>query len=113
MKIVVAVIQPERLDDVKDSLFEAGIQKMTVNRVRGCGQQGGFEESYRGQVKKVNLLDKVRIEIALNDEFVDTAVKAIVKAAKTGTIGDGKIFVWPLEQCIRIRTEEEGNDAVG
>ena len=113
MKIIVAVIQPERLDDVKEALFEVGIQKMTVSRVRGCGQQGGFEESYRGQVRKVNLLDKVRIEIALNDEFVDTALKAIVKAAKTGTIGDGKIFVWPLEQCIRIRTEEEGSDAVG
>ena len=113
MKIIVAVIQPERLDDVKEALFEVGIQKMTVSRVRGCGQQGGFEESYRGQVRKVNLLDKVRIEIALNDEFVDIALKAIVKAAKTGTIGDGKIFVWPLEQCIRIRTEEEGSDAVG
>ena len=113
MKIVVAIIQPERLDDVKEALFKAGIQKMTVSRVRGCGQQGGFEESYRGQVRKVNLLDKVRIEIALNEEYIDTAVKAIIDAAKTGNIGDGKIFVWPLEQCIRIRTEESGNDAIG
>lgn len=113
MKMIVAVIQPERLDDVKEALFGVGIQKMTVSRVRGCGQQGGFEESYRGQVRKVNLLDKVRIEIALNEEFLDSALEAIVKAAKTGTIGDGKIFVWPLEQCIRIRTEESGKDAVG
>jgi nitrogen regulatory protein P-II 2 len=113
MKMIVAVIQPERLDDVKDALFEADINKMTVSRVRGCGQQGGFEESYRGQVRKVNLLDKVRIEIALNDEFVDKALKIIIKAAKTEHIGDGKIFVWPLEQCIRIRTEEDGTDAVG
>ncbi|MCM8540074.1 MAG: P-II family nitrogen regulator [Lentisphaeraceae bacterium] len=113
MKMIVAVIQPERLDDVKEALFEVGIQKMTVSRVRGCGQQGGFEESYRGQVRKVNLLDKVRIEIALNEEFVDSALETIIKAAKTGTIGDGKIFVWPLEQCIRIRTEENGKDAIG
>ena len=111
--MIVAVIQPERLDDVKEALFEVGIQKMTVSRVRGCGQQGGFEESYRGQVRKVNLLDKVRIEIALNEEFVDSALETIIKAAKTGTIGDGKIFVWPLEQCIRIRTEENGKDAIG
>lgn len=113
MKMIVAVIQPERLDDVKEALFGVGIQKMTVSRVRGCGQQGGFEESYRGQVRKVNLLDKVRIEIALNEEFVDSALDAIIKAAKTGTIGDGKIFVWPLEQCIRIRTEEKGGEAIG
>lgn len=113
MKMVVAIIQPERLDDVKESLLEVGIQKMTVSRVRGCGQQGGFEESYRGQVRKVNLLDKVRIEIALNEDYVDQAINAVIKAAKTGTIGDGKIFVWPLEQCIRIRTEERGQDAIG
>jgi nitrogen regulatory protein P-II 2 len=113
MKMIVAVIQPEKLDDVKQALFDIGIQKMTVSRVRGCGQQGGFEESYRGQVRKVNLLDKVRIEIALNQEFVDTAIQAIIKSAKTDNIGDGKIFVWPLEQCIRIRTEESGNEAIG
>lgn len=113
MKMIVAVIQPERLDDVKEALFKVGIQKMTVSRVRGCGQQGGFEESYRGQVRKVNLLDKVRIEIAINEEFLDSALETIIEAAKTGTIGDGKIFVWPLEQCIRIRTEEKGTDAVG
>jgi nitrogen regulatory protein P-II 2 len=113
MKMIVAVIQPEKLDDVKEALFEIGIQKMTVSRVRGCGQQGGFEESYRGQVRKVNLLDKVRIEIALNQKYVDSAIEAIIKSAKTDNIGDGKIFVWPLEQCIRIRTEESGNEAIG
>ena len=113
MKMVTAIIQPEKLDEVKQALFDAGIQKMTVNRVRGCGQQGGFEESYRGQVRKVNLLDKVRIDIALNEDFVDPAIECIIIVAKTGTIGDGKIFVTPLEQCIRIRTEEKGNDAIG
>lgn len=113
MKMIVAVIQPEKLDDVKQALFDIGIQKMTVSRVRGCGQQGGFEESYRGQVRKVNLLDKVRIEIALNQQYVDSAIQAIIKSAKTDNIGDGKIFVWPLEQCIRIRTEENGSEAIG
>ena len=113
MKMVVAVIQPEKLDEVKQALFDIKIQRMTVSRVRGCGQQGGFEESYRGQVHQVNLLDKVRIEIAINDEYVDAALKAIIDSAKTGAIGDGKIFVWPLEQCIRIRTEENGSEAIG
>ena len=113
MKMIVAVIQPEKLDDVKQALFDIGIQKMTVSRVRGCGQQGGFEESYRGQVRKVNLLDKVRIEIALNQQYVDSAIQAIIESAKTDNIGDGKIFVWPLEQCIRIRTEENGSEAIG
>ncbi|MCM8537997.1 MAG: P-II family nitrogen regulator [Lentisphaeraceae bacterium] len=113
MKMVVAVIQPEKLDEVKQALFDIKIQRMTVSRVRGCGQQGGFEESYRGQVHKVNLLDKVRIEIAINDEFVDDALKAIISSAKSGAIGDGKIFVWPLEKCIRIRTEEDGPEAIG
>lgn len=86
---------------------------MTVSRVRGCGTQMGFTEHYRGQVHAVNLLEKVRIEIAVNDAYVDETVKAIVKAAKSGSIGDGKIFVMPLEQCIRIRTDETGSDAIG
>ena len=113
MKMVVAVIQPEKLDDVKAALFEADIHKMTVTRVRGCGQQGGFSESYRGQKRSVNLLEKVRLEIAVNDEFLQETLDAIVGAAKTGNIGDGKIFVSSLEQCIRIRTSEEGKEAVG
>jgi nitrogen regulatory protein P-II 1 len=113
MKMITAIIQPEKLDDVKDSLFAAEIHKMTVSRVKGCGQQGGFTEHYRGQIRTVNLIDKVKLEIAVNDEFVDPTVKAIVKAAQSGTIGDGKIFVMPLEQCIRIRTNEKGSSAIG
>ncbi len=113
MKMVVAIIQPEKLDAVKQSLFNSEVHKMTVSRVRGCGQQAGYSEHYRGQVKQVNLLEKIRIEIAVNDEFVDSTIKAVIKAAKSGNIGDGKIFVMPLEQCIRIRTDETGKDAIG
>ncbi len=86
---------------------------MTVSRVKGCGQQAGYSDHYRGQVKQINLLDKIRIEIAVNDGFVDPTIKAIVKAARCGKIVDGKIFVMPLEQCIRIRTDETGSMAIG
>jgi len=113
MKLISAIIQPEKLDDVKQALFHAEIHKMTVSRVKGCGQQRGYEESYRGQVHAVNLLEKIRIEVAVNDHFVEATIQAIIKGAKSGNIGDGKIFVTPLEQCIRIRTEERGGDAVG
>ncbi|MFA6173852.1 MAG: P-II family nitrogen regulator [Kiritimatiellales bacterium] len=113
MKMIIAIIQPEKLEDVKAALFNAEVHKMTVSRVRGCGQQMGFTEHYRGQVRSVNLIEKVRLEIAVNDDFVDLTVKAIIKAAKSGKIGDGKIFVMPLEQCIRIRTDETGSAAIG
>jgi nitrogen regulatory protein P-II 1 len=113
MKMIVAVIQPEKFDDVKAALFNAEVYKMTVSRVRGCGQQKGFTEHYRGQVRAVNLIEKVKLEIAVTEEFVDLTVKAIIKAAKSGTIGDGKIFVLPMEQCIRIRTAEPGAAAIG
>lgn len=113
MKMIIAVIQPEKLDDVKEALFHAEVHKMTVSRVRGCGQQGGYTEHYRGQVRSVNLLEKIRIEIAVNDEFVKETVAAIVKGAKSGNIGDGKIFVMPMEECIRIRTDETGPEAIG
>ena len=113
MKMIVAIIRPEKLESVKKSLFNAEVHKMTVSRVHGCGQQAGYSEHYHGQVKQVNLLEKIRIKIAVNDDFVKPTVKAIIKAAKSDTIGDGKIFVWPLEECIRIRTGEEGNDAIG
>ncbi len=113
MKMIIAVVQPEKLDAVKEALFHAEVHKMTVSRVRGCGTQMGFTEHYRGQVHSVNLLEKVRFEIAVNDKYVDATVQAIVKAAKSGNIGDGKIFVMPLEQCIRIRTDETGADAIG
>lgn len=113
MKMIIAIIQPEKLDEVKEALFHSEICKMTVSRVKGCGQQGGFTEHYRGQIRSVNLLEKVKLEIAVNDAFVRSTIDAIMKTAKSGHIGDGKIFVMPLEECIRIRTSEEGNEAVG
>lgn len=113
MKMIIAMIQPHKLPDVKKALFDADVHKMTVTNVLGCGQQKGYSETYRGVVHEVNLLKKVRLEIAVNDEFVKPTVKAIIRGAKTGNIGDGKIFVMDLPQCIRIRTEEEGSKAIG
>ncbi len=113
MKLVVAMVQPHKLPDVKQALFEADIHKMTVTNVLGCGQQKGFSETYRGVVHEVNLLKKIRFEVAVNDEFVDATIEAIIKGAKSGQIGDGKIFVMNLERCVRIRTGEDGKDAIG
>jgi nitrogen regulatory protein P-II 1 len=113
MKLIIAIIQPTKLPDVKQALFDADVRKMTVTNVIGCGQQGGYTESYRGNIIEVNLLKKIRLEIAVNDEFVKPTLDAIIGAARTGNIGDGKIFVLDLPQCIRIRTGEEGNEAVG
>lgn len=113
MKLIVAYIQPERLIDVKRSLYASEIYKMSVTTALGCGQQGGFTEVYRGVAEEVNLLKKTRIEIAVNDEYVERTIEAIVKGAQTGQIGDGKIFVISLEECVRIRTNEKGKDAVG
>lgn len=113
MKLITALIQPYKLEDVKKALFEADIHKMTVSPALGCGQQKGFTETYRGVVTEVNLLKKTRIEVAVNDEFVKTAVDAIIAGAKTNTIGDGKIFVTELAECIRIRTGDKGFDAIG
>ena len=93
MKLIVALVQPSKLEDVKKALFDADIFKMTVSAALGCGQQKGFEESFRGVITEVNLLKKTRIEIAVNDEFLQPAIDAIIKGAKTGNIGDGKIFV--------------------
>jgi nitrogen regulatory protein P-II 1 len=113
MKMVEAIIQPDKLQEVKQQLREAGISKMTVFRVKGCGKQMGYTESYRGRTYEVNLLPKVCIRVAVNDEFVQKTIDTIIEAARSGTIGDGKIFVTPLEQCIRIRTGETGSDAIG
>lgn len=113
MKMVIAIVRPESLENVKTSLFNANISKMTVYHVKGCGQQKGYTESYRGNIVNVNLLNKVCIEIVVNEEFVDITVKTIMEAARTGNIGDGKIFVLPVEKCYRIRTGEEGSDAIG
>jgi nitrogen regulatory protein P-II 2 len=113
MKLIIAMIQPHKLPDVKKSLFDADVHKMTVTNVLGCGQQKGFSETYRGVVHEVNLLKKVRLEIAVNDNFVKPTIEAIVRGAKSGKIGDGKIFVLDLPQCIRIRTGEIGESAIG
>ena len=113
MKLIVAYIQPHKLDDVKKVLFDANVKKLSVTNALGCGAQQGFEESYRGVKFEVNLLKKVRIEIAVNADYVDKTIEAICKGARTGNIGDGKIFVIDLGECIRIRTGEKGNDAIG
>lgn len=113
MKMIMALIRPEYLPAVKKALYEKEVYKMTVSNVIGCGQQRGFTETYRGVIHEVNLLKKVQIEIAVNEDFVEPTIEAIISAARTGKIGDGKIFVLPLERCIRIRTGEEGRDAIG
>jgi nitrogen regulatory protein P-II 1 len=113
MKLVIAYIQPHKLQDVKKALYDAKVYKMSVTNALGCGEQQGFEESYRGIRFEVNLLKKVRIEVAVNDDFVDETIDAIVKGARTGQIGDAKIFVLDLPKCVRIRTGEEGNKAIG
>lgn len=113
MKLIIAYIQPHKLNDVKQELFKAEVYKMSVTNALGCGQQMGFHESYRGVDIEVNLLKKVRLEIAVNDNFVQPTVDAIVSGARTGEIGDGKIFVVDLGQCVRIRSGESGSDAIG
>src|SRR5690606_20773337 len=113
MKLVIAYIQPDKLNAVKQALQNNSISKMSVTNALGCGQQGGFHESYRGADIEVNLLKKVRFEVAVNDDFVKPTVDAIIKGAKTGEIGDGKIFIVNLEECIRIRTGETGSVAIG
>ncbi len=113
MKLVIAYIQPEKLNDVKQALYAAEVFKISVTNAMGCGQQKGYHETYRGVDVEVNLLKKTRLEIAVNADFVQPTIDAIVKGARTGNIGDGKIFVISLERCVRIRTGEEGNDAIG
>lgn len=113
MKLIIAYIQPHKLSDVKKSLYKAEVFKMSVTNSLGCGQQKGYHESYRGVDVEVNLLKKVRLEIAVNEDFVEKTVKAIIEGAKTGQIGDGKIFIQDLPECIRIRTEERGTAAIG
>lgn len=113
MKLIIAYIQPEKLPSVKRALSEADVARLSVTNAVGAGSQGGYHENYRGADIEVNLLKKVRIECAVNDDFVGPTIDAIVKGARTGEIGDGKIFVVPLERCIRIRTGEEGPTAIG
>jgi nitrogen regulatory protein P-II 1 len=113
VKLIIAYIQPERLNDVKQALYAAEVYKISVTNALGCGQQKGYHETYRGVDIEVNLLKKVRLEIAVNEVFVQPTIGAIVKGARTGKIGDGKIFILPLERCVRIRTGEEGHEAIG
>tara|TARA_B100000963_G_C22412161_1_gene573718 strand:+ start:229 stop:570 length:342 start_codon:yes stop_codon:yes gene_type:complete len=113
MKLITAYIQPESLTSVKKALYEKEIYKMSITNALGCGQQKGYNENYRGALVEVNLLKKVRIEIAVNDEYLETTTDAIVDGARTGNIGDGKIFVTDLNNCIRIRTSETGEEAIG
>ena len=113
MKMIIAVIQPDKLTDVKAALMAAQVYKMTAMNVIGCGQQMGYKETYRGAITEVNLLKKVELQIAVNDHFVKPTIDAIIKGARTGNIGDGKIFVLDLPECIRIRTGETGSAAIG
>ncbi|MEK6564432.1 MAG: P-II family nitrogen regulator [Candidatus Omnitrophota bacterium] len=113
MKLIIAIIQPYKLEDVKEELYKAGVNLITVSEVLGHGRQKGITEVYRGSKESGNLLRKVRLEIAVNEEFVEPTIKAITSSAKTGEIGDGKIFVLDLKECIRIRTSEKGPAAIG
>ena len=112
MKLIIAVVKPFKLEEVKDALSAIGIEGMTVTEVKGFGRQKGHTEIYRGSEYTVDFLPKVKIEIVVTDEFVAKAIDAIVKAAKTGKIGDGKVFVLPIEEAVRIRTDERGDTAV-
>jgi len=112
MKLIMAVIQPHKLPDVKKALFEAQICKMTVMNVLGCGQQKGYTETYRGEIEEVNLLKKVMLITAVDEDSVERTIEAIQKGARTGSIGDGKIFVLDLLDCVRIRTGERGQRAL-
>ena len=113
MKLIIAYIQPEKLNDVKKALYAAEVYKMSATNALGCGQQKGYHETYRGVDVEVNLLKKVRLAIAVNENFVQQTIDAIITGARTGKIGDGKIFIIPLERCVRIRTGEEGSRAIG
>jgi nitrogen regulatory protein PII len=112
MKKIEAIIRPFKLDDVREALSEIGVRGMTLTEVKGYGRQKGHTELYRGSEYKIDFLPKIKIEIIAADSLVDTIVSAIVKAARTGQVGDGKIFVSPVEDVIRVRTEESGEDAV-
>lgn len=112
MRLVSAVIKPFRLDDVRDALSAIGVKGMTVTEVKGFGRQKGHTELYRGAEYAVDFLPKVKLEIAISTDLVDQAIEAISSAAKTGKIGDGKIFVFDIDQAVRIRTGETGTDAL-
>jgi len=112
MKLITAIIKPFKLDDVREALAEVGVQGITVTEVKGFGRQKGHTELYRGAEYVVDFLPKIKLEIAIGDDLVDSVVEAVTKAANTGKIGDGKIFIAALEEVVRIRTGETGTDAV-
>ncbi|MBU3703361.1 MAG: P-II family nitrogen regulator [Ilumatobacteraceae bacterium] len=112
MKLITAIVKPFKLDDVKDALKGIGIQGMTVSEVRGFGRQGGHSETYRGAEYSIEFVPKVRLELVIDDADVDKAVSAIRTAANTGKIGDGKVWITSVERLVRIRTGEEGRDAI-
>lgn len=113
MKMIVAIIRPDKLEDVQAALSKVEVYLMTASDVRGCGRQRGFKEQYRGSEGIIRLVSKVKLEIGVNDDYVQPTIDAIKKAAHTGNIGDGKIFVLDLEECYRIRTGESGGAAIG
>ena len=112
MKLIMAVIKPFKLDDAREALTTLGVEGMTVSEVKGFGRQKGQAEIYRGAEYEVNFLPKVKLEIAVKDDLVESVVEAIISSAQTGKIGDGKIFVYTLDKAVRIRTGETGNDAI-
>ena len=112
MKLIIAVVKPFRLDDIRNALAEVGVQGMTVTEVKGFGRQRGHTELYRGAEYVVDFLPKVKVEVAVADELVERVIEAIIESAKTGKVGDGKIFVTDLEQVYRIRTGETGDQAI-
>ncbi len=113
MRLVIAIIQPHKLEEVKEELYKQEVNLITVSEVLGHGRQKGVTEVYRGSKETGNLLRKIRLEIAVNESFLEPTIKAIIKGAKSGETGDGKIFVLDLKECIRIRTEERGGLAIG
>jgi len=113
MKLIIAIIQPDRLASVKQELYKEEVNLVTVNEVLGHGRQMGVTEVYRGVKEMGHLLRKIRLEIAVNEDFVERTIKAIIRGAQTGETGDGKIFVLDLVECVRIRTEERGGEAIG
>lgn len=113
MKLIIAVVRPEKIKDVKKELSDESVNLLTVVNAIGSGRQKGYPETYRGIKHEIKLLHKVELQIAVNDDFVEPTIKAIIRGAKTGSIGDGKIFVIPIDECIRIRTGERGSRAIG
>ena len=113
MKLIIAIIKPDRLEAVKQELYKADVNLITVNEVLGHGRQMGVTEVYRGVKEMGNLLRKIRLEIAVNEDFAEPTINAIIKGAQTGEVGDGKIFILDLVECVRIRTEERGQAAIG